>query len=450
MGSTATLPDLTVCRRAHVTDAGPVCDAVLSRHFVGGFRRADDPQSTLSVVTLAGVSRDFADGQRGTSATIRGQDATVIEDPSGRQRTVVWREPGGLEVVMVATRGDRSPPLPTHDDLAKIATTMQQGLRPLRAGLPIEVASGDTAGSWLSGRGNWFAAVREHSGDACVQFGTRTARGLVFGVHPALENACVRRRIGQVEATARAVSDAPGPAQVRVMGTAPATASRVRVELDRGRVIEGEAAPTDRGFAAFAFDVPYGWTPRRVVALDDAGRGVGSASVGIPKEVARVLDSAAAPFAEVARGSQDGTRWTLGVRAGSDGSIAMRYREPLTRADATVPAPSSSAPVTTTFLRSFLVGATVPDAIRVQVEGPSLTTIDTPATSAALAGGLRAAVWITPVPEPAVERTLTITATDAADRTLGRATVVQAATAPSTSPVPSTVPSTSTVPASAP
>ena len=282
-GSARALPDFYVCTAAHLEGTRPTCDSVLGRHFLGGFHRAEDTKSTLTVISLVGTSKDFDAGQSGVSFRVRDRDGSLVDDPSGNERTLVWREPTGLHVVMIATRGDRSPPLPTADELGVLAATIREGLRPLAAELPVEVANGDTTGSWVPGRGKWFAAVRESGGDVCVQFGTSSARGLVLSVRPDLEHACIRRRIGTVEATVRPTTESVGHRVLRVMGTVPATASRARVELRGGKTIEGSIVATDRGFAAFAFDVPDGWTPQHVVALDEQGNELGRGAVRIPR-----------------------------------------------------------------------------------------------------------------------------------------------------------------------
>jgi hypothetical protein len=431
-GSAQSVPDWYVCKTAHVEGTDSMCDAVLGRHFVGGFRRVDDPNSTLTVITLVGTSKDFDDGQSGTTFSVRDQDGSLIDDPSGNQRTLVWQEPSGLHVIMIATRGDQSPPLPTGDELGVIAANLQDGLRPLMAELPVEVATGDTSGSWVSGRGRWFAAVLVHGGDVCVQFGTRTSRGLIYDIRADLENACVSRRIGTVEATVRTVTDTPGHQQLRVMGTVPATAARARVLLSGGRIIEGSTASTDRGFAAFAFDIPAGWKPLRVLALDEKGNELSRGNVQIPRSLAGDFAKAPVSLTEVARGKHDGTRWSLSVSPSSGGSIAMQYLEPLTETTATVPVPNSAAPLSATFVRSFLAGATLPEAIRVHVESPDISPIDTPATSTDIGEGRGAALWILPLPDTTVERTLTITATDPNNRELAQTTLQQAPTAPAT------------------
>jgi|GEM_PF-6834179 len=433
-GTAQSLPDFTVCKTAHVEGTEPMCDGVLSRHFVGGFRRTDDPKSTLTVISFVGTSKDFDDGQSGTSFTVRDQDGSLIDDPSGNQRTLVWQEPTGIHVVMIATRGDQSPPLPTGDELGGIAVMFRDGLRPAKANIPVEVATGDTTGSWVSGRGKWFAAVHERGDDVCVQFGTRTSRGLVFDVRPDLENACVPRRIGTVQATLRPLTETRAHPILRVMGIVPPTAPRVRVEFRRGRSIEGTTESTDRGFAAFAFDVPAGWIPVRVLALDDQGHELSRGRVQIPRGLLASVPASASEMTEVARGKVDGTRWVLSAGPGPNGLIALQYAEPLTETSSTVPVPDSTTPITTTFVRSFLAGATLPEAIRAHVESPDISPIDSPATATDVGGGRRAAVWIAPLPAATVERTIAVMATDVGDHELAKTTVQQAPAVPAVAP----------------
>ena len=146
-------------------------------------------------------------------------------------------------------------------------------------------------------------------------------------------------------------------------------------------------------------------------------------------------DAAEASYPEVARGTLDGTRWSLNAGGpGPNASIALRYFEPLTKTSATVPVPDAAAPITTTPLRSFLAGATIPEGIRVRIEGPDISPIDVPATGTDVGGGRRAAVWIAPLPPATVARTLTVSVTDADGRELARLSVEQALTVPVVAP----------------